>query len=392
MKTSSITRAVAAIAAAGIALVLPATAASAQTVPPVVPVIPPVSLGIGTAPVIRIGATPTASAPSTATAAAGSTPSATVAPAPGIRATVPATAAGNARVGNPLPGLLAPAAPTLGLLPGVAGVPGLATLGQPVLADADVQPDACVAGALLTGQPTAGCSSSVSGQPSLAEALSTVGVCARAELLAGSPVTPCGATAPADGSPGTTPAPTPTLADVAAAPDLCVVASVLGGSATPCPDTASTGTGSTPPGAGDSPSTVATTLDACIGAAVLTSTDLTPCTTSTALSDTPVTAAVSGTQSTGVSGIDGGTGGNGGNGATPQDTALALSDTTSGNGGLATPLGTLPVTGFDAGSMALVALALVGSGVAMRRLRKEYVDEPRVGNDTRFPRRPHRVR
>jgi predicted transporter len=39
------------------------------------------------------------------------------------------------------------------------------------------------------------------------------------------------------------------------------------------------------------------------------------------------------------------------------------------------------------GATVLLALALIGAGVALRRLRAEH----RVGHDTRFPLRPHRV-
>ena len=43
------------------------------------------------------------------------------------------------------------------------------------------------------------------------------------------------------------------------------------------------------------------------------------------------------------------------------------------------------------GATVLLALALIGAGVALRRLRAEYRPEHRVGHDTRFPLRPHRV-
>ncbi|MCU1458988.1 MAG: hypothetical protein JWL73_3080 [Actinomycetia bacterium] len=413
MKTSLISRALAATAAVGVALILPATAASAQTVPPVVPpAIPPISVTIGATPVLTIGATPTpptgtAAAPSKATVRGTTNPSATAAPVDGIRALVPADAGTHATVGNPLPGLLGVSA---GTLPGTASVPGLATLGQPNVADADAQVNACIAAALLTGQPVAGCSSSISaGQPSLVDALSSVGICARAKVLSGTPVTPCGVAAGADGADAGS---TPSLANVASNADLCIVAGVLSGTATPCPTTdplavtpigspigsplgitgGSTNNGGTPDPV---PSTVSNSLDVCIGAAVLTNSDLTPCTTSAALTDpgtTPITgtlgADVNGINSTdGINGANGAAAGNGSGSAPATNAALDLTNVAAGNGNLSTPLGTLPFTGLDAGVMVLFAVALIGSGIAMRRLRTEHLP----GNDTRFPRRPEHV-
>lgn len=106
-----------------------------------------------------------------------------------------------------------------------------------------------------------------------------------------------------------------------------------------------------------------TSGDVCIGAAVLTDTDLTPCTTSTALTDNPGIDPVTGTQSTGSTGVSGSGSG--------------------GNGNLATPLGTLPFTGLDAGAMVLFALALAGSGVAIRRLRAEHRVDANAANGSK---------